>query len=57
MRDDGTFQGHNYDPRHFRFERTVTQTPVIETYNPPDWRWAVAVPVAVLALLALVMIG
>ena len=47
---------YDMDPRHYRFARCVTETPVIERYEPAaKVRWAVAVAVAALAILCLVV--
>jgi hypothetical protein len=45
---------YDHDPRHFRFARQVTETPVIEVYAPAEkLRWVVCVAVGALSLLAL----
>ena len=46
---------HPYDPRHFRFTRSLDDTPVIERYDPPRLRWGLAVAVVAVALLASVV--
>lgn len=49
-------RAYDHDPRHFRFERCVTESPVIEVYEPKaKLRWLVPVLIAALALLALVI--
>lgn len=49
-----TFNGHAYDVRHYQFVRRVTESPVIEVYEPQGkFRWVLAVAISALSLLAL----
>jgi hypothetical protein len=47
--------GYDHDPRHFRFARQITETPVVEVYEPAaeKLRWVIGVTIGALSVIAI----